>query len=134
MKSKYGNYVTVREILDDAWCHLSGVKYKGLIYDAPSLPKIIIEVKTLSSKFVISMLCRLVMGTFRYGSILKPSRLDYDMIGRLKEKLKLYEDTHNLELLFDIANYCLLEFFKRKDDPDYHLKELDNTHKRLDRR
>lgn len=55
---------------------------------------------------------RLVMGAYRYGKIEPNSR--YDFVEALKNKLQRYEDTHNTELLLDIANYAMLEFTKPK--------------------
>lgn len=65
---------------------------------------------------------RLIMGTLRYGVSTHDM---YDYRKRLTEKLKLYDDTGNQEMLIDAINYCVLElnwpnrtdvFFKAEDD------------------
>jgi len=69
---------------------------------------------------------RLIMGAYRYGKI-EPNST-YDFTQALKNKLERYEETHNLELLLDIANYAMLEFTKPKYFDARFISEDDIEH------
>jgi len=63
-----------------------------------------------SEKFEQFMRNRLIMGSFRYGTLEEKKKIRYDYIGYIFTKLKSYKETGNLEALVDVANLCLLEF------------------------
>jgi hypothetical protein len=48
-----------------------------------------------------------------------------DYIKRLKQVIKKYENSGNLEFLIDAANYCALEFYN-SNHPDQHFKSEDS--------
>jgi hypothetical protein len=53
---------------------------------------------------------RLLVGRFRYGRMDDPAKGDYDMLSSIRDRLKAYERTGNLEHLVDVANLALVEF------------------------
>ena len=63
-----------------------------------------------SKDFEKLMRNRLVMGAFRYGLLKNKASHGYDMIGSLKRRIEMYQETGNLEYLVDCANLALLEF------------------------
>ena len=64
-----------------------------------------------SDEFITLMRNRLLMGRMRYGKIKNSGgRGEKSSIDFLKERLKRYERTGNMELLPDIANFALVEF------------------------
>jgi hypothetical protein len=79
-------------------------------------------------EFVILMRNRMVMGAFRYGRLKAPGKPQFDRLSSILERLKLYEETGNLEILVDVANLCLLEFVEG-EHPKRHWKAVDDgTH------
>jgi hypothetical protein len=68
---------------------------------------------------------RLLMGALRYGPIKQPGKRRYDRVGRMKECIAEFEATGNLELLVDVANYCLLEF-EDSNHPKAHFEAVDD--------
>ena len=79
-------------------------------------------------EFEFYMRNRLVMGAFRYGRLGKQD-LRLDNTGSIIKRVKLYEQTRNLEHLVDIANLALVEYirgeqlgytFEPQDDVDHH--------------
>lgn len=71
---------------------------------------------------------RLLLGAFRYGLLRSKGEQGYDMIGSLKRRVELYEQSGNLEFLVDVANLALLEFrfpqhrnahFESQDDGEH---------------
>lgn len=75
---------------------------------------------------------KLLMGYYRYTdpTNLHPTarEIKFDYIEALKNKIKRYEETHNLELLVDIRNYAMLEFRKPKYADAYYENEDDTEH------
>lgn len=69
---------------------------------------------------------RLIMGVYRYGKIEPNSK--YDFIEALRNKLQRYTETHNLEMLLDIANYAMLEFTSPKYSDARFISEDDIEH------
>lgn len=64
-----------------------------------------------SREFIQLMRNRLLMGAFRYGLLVeKRMHNKYDMIGSLKRRIEMYEETGNMEYMVDAANLCMLEF------------------------
>ena len=55
---------------------------------------------------------RLIMGAFRYGELDRKHRgiKEYDYVKSALDRLKMYKETPNLEILVDVANFMLLEF------------------------
>lgn len=81
---------------------------------------------------------RLIMGAFRYGLIEHKSKMNYNMLAYLKEKVDQYARTGNKEALVDIANMAGLEFmfpshpnahWAAGDDDSDHCPNLDHHHK-----
>ena len=52
---------------------------------------------------------RMVTGYFRYGPV-KDNR--FDAIGDIARRIKLYQETGNLECLVDVANLCMVEYIR----------------------
>lgn len=73
---------------------------------------------------------KLIQGFYRYEDPEKPfvDGTNYDFIQAMKNKIKRYEETHNLELLVDISNYAKLEFRKPKYVDAYYYNEDDTEH------
>jgi hypothetical protein len=59
---------------------------------------------------------RMVMGAFRYGKVASQDTDAYDYIRECKRRLRLYEESLNLEYLVDCGNILMLEFIKGKKD------------------
>ena len=66
---------------------------------------------------------RLFMGFFRYGS--NKNLNMFDVSKDIIKKARLYQKTHNTEILVDIINYCALEF-SLGTHPDKHWKATDD--------
>jgi hypothetical protein len=75
---------------------------------------------------------KLLIGYYRYTdpNNLKPNVFEvrHDFIQAMKNKIKRYEETHNLELLVDVRNYAMLEFRKPKFADAYYENEDDTEH------
>ena len=65
---------------------------------------------------------RLLLGSIRYGKLGAPGKPQYDRIAASIKRLRHYEETGNLEMLVDVANFCLLEFVEGRH-PNRHLEE-----------
>lgn len=63
-----------------------------------------------SKTFERMMKSRLLMGAFRYGLKENKGDQEYDLVGSLKARIRMYEESGNLEYLVDCANLALLEF------------------------
>lgn len=85
------------------------------------------EVKetTWNKEFFKLQFNRLLMGRLRYGSK-RNSTIRYNYTKSVAEKIKLYEETGNTELLVDISNYCLLEF-THGSHPNKHFSATDDA-------
>lgn len=75
--------------------------------------------------FLEYMFNRLLMGYLRYGPK-KPNAPKYNYIKAIKDKIKLYEEIGNDELLVDIGNYAMLEF-RHGDHPLKHFSAYDDA-------
>jgi hypothetical protein len=62
--------------------------------------------------FAELLLARLVMGAYRYGYIRAPGKPQYDRCTAMRARLGEFERTGNAELLVDVANLALLEFYE----------------------
>jgi hypothetical protein len=69
---------------------------------------------------------KMVLAAFRYGLLAKNNA--YDFIEAMKNKIRRYEETHNLELMVDVRNYAMLEFKKPKFSDSYYNNEDDTEH------
>lgn len=109
-----------RPFLDDLWRRSAGVKEEvrevGGMPDLPSLQR-----SEWSPEFEQLMRNRLIIGGIRYGLLGAAGKADYDRCGMVRDRIKRYEDTGNLEFLVDAANGCLLEFVEGKH-PNRHLQ------------
>lgn len=82
-----------------------------------------------SPEFERLMRNRLLMGALRYGVLAYKRKVGrkWDLLGAVKKKIQLYEQTGNTEYMVDIANYCLLEF-ECGYHPNKHFRALDDHH------
>jgi hypothetical protein len=69
---------------------------------------------------------RLLVGAYRYGLLNAPGKSQYNRCDNIKERLKKYIETGNLEFLVDIANLAMLEFEEGKH-PNRHFKSIDDV-------
>lgn len=67
---------------------------------------------------------RLIMGALRYGPLRTPGKPQYDRVGSMERRLKLYRDGGNMELLVDVANLALCEFAEC-NHPTRHFSTID---------
>jgi hypothetical protein len=74
--------------------------------------------------FLDKMFNRLLMGRLRYGPRKAKSR--YDFLQAIEDKLNLYRQTGNDELLVDIGNYAMLEY-NHGDHPLKHFSAYDDA-------
>lgn len=61
-----------------------------------------------NQKFVDGMINKMIVGFTKYGPWRK-NRIDIDAIANAKARIKLYEDTGNLDWLEDAANFLMME-------------------------
>lgn len=78
-----------------------------------------------SKLFETLMRNRMIQGAYRYGLLGSKDKLDYDRISNMIERLKLYKQNGNDELLVDVANICLCEFIEGRH-PNKHFKSTDD--------
>lgn len=71
--------------------------------------------KSIFKMFAQTMLNRLFVGETRYG----PGNKKQKYFTRMKKELQAYEKTGNAEQLFNIANYCVLEWIA-PEHPKHH--------------
>jgi hypothetical protein len=79
-------------------------------------------------EFTQMMANRIMVGVFRHEAD-NPDNFGtpiQDYHKHLKQKLRMYEQTGNLEFLIDIANYAALEFYN-SNHPNQHFKEVDSN-------
>lgn len=81
--------------------------------------------KVWSEDFITKMFNRLLMGRLRYGPKTKDAPR-YDYLKAIRDKLTLYEQTGNDELLVDIGNYAMLEY-RHGDHPLKHFSAFDDA-------
>jgi len=70
---------------------------------------------------------RQILGAFRYQTY-NENRIDggkYKRVDSIIKRANMYAETHNMELLVDIANLCMLEY-EFGDHPDRHFKSIDD--------
>lgn len=75
---------------------------------------------------------KMVQAAFRYGLLRNNNH--YDFLQAMKNKIALYEKTHNLELMVDVRNYAMLEFTKPQFSDAYYENEDDTEHAPLKNR
>lgn len=79
------------------------------------------ETKGSMQHFFHKMENRILVGAYRYGS----QGTNFDYLGYLEQKLKMYRDTGNTEFLVDVANLAWLGF-EHDPHPNKHFK-ADNS-------
>ena len=79
-----------------------------------------------SPRFEAAMRARLVMGALRYGRLHSEGKAQYDYVGAIESRLKVYRKTGNIEILVDIADLALLEFEDGRH-PKRHYRALDDN-------
>lgn len=79
-----------------------------------------------SDEFEQLMRNRLLVGCFRYGRMSDPNKGKYDHVESIRERLKLYEQSGNLEHLVDVANFSLVEFVHPRH-PNAHFEATDDV-------
>jgi hypothetical protein len=111
--------------LKNLWRDMAGVKEIDYsINTMPPLPSL--QRSEWSEQFDILAKNKMVQAAFRYGLFNKNN--DYDFIEAMKNKIALYEKTHNTELMVDVRNYAMLEFKKPKYADAYYHAEDDTEH------
>ncbi len=79
-----------------------------------------------SPRFEQLMRNRLIMGSFRYELFeVKRRRLKYDCAAEAIKRVKLFQETGNIEHLVDAANMCLIEF-EFSNHPNKHFAQIDD--------
>ena len=63
-----------------------------------------------SPAFEMLMRSRLLIGAIRYGRMGSSSKPKYDRVNAAIQRLRVYAETGNLEMLVDVANFMMLEF------------------------
>lgn len=79
-----------------------------------------------SPEFEQLMRNRLLMGALRYGPIKDNCKGTAYLIKRIKRSLDTYEKTGNIEMLVDIANFCLVDFVVG-NHPTRHFEAIDRA-------
>ena len=74
----------------------------------------------------------MILGAYRYGILTDPSTPLYDNVGGAKRRIKLYEDTGNLEGLVDAANLLMIEFVRSRH-PKKHFTDTGESTERVSR-
>jgi len=98
--------------------------YTGLTKPKPDLDSL--RLTEWSPEFERLMRNRLIMGAIRYGLLSDPKKTaNYPLVYRAQILLADYQNTGNLELLVDAANFLLLEFVQGKH-PNRHWTALDS--------
>lgn len=77
------------------------------------------------SEFEQHMRARLLMGRYRYGAMSRQKPNGYDNVGSAIERLRLYQQTGNLEHLVDAANLALVEYVTGQH-PNRHFESSDD--------
>ncbi len=78
-----------------------------------------------SSRFEELMRNRLIIGALRYGRLKAKGKPQYDRVGSMIQRLKLYQESGNLEHLVDVANLALCEF-EECHHPKKHFRAADD--------
>lgn len=86
-----------------------------------------LEQSEWSPMFEQLMRNRLIMGALRYGKLRAPGKRSYNRVASMMNRLRLYDETGNLEFLVDVANLCLCEF-EESTHPKKHFHALDDKH------
>jgi len=97
------NEWTGRDFLNDLW----GIKAKEVKLHKP-YPELVKTERV--DEFDQLANNRLVMGAFRYGSILEQNFDTYDLVTECKNRLARFEKDGNLEHLIDAGNMLRLRF------------------------
>ena len=113
---------TREEFLRELWFRAAGKTLEGKRI-LPSLEDL--QRTEWSPEFERLMRNRMITGAYRYGRLKENNKPLYDRTASIRERLKLYEATGNLEHLVDVANLCLCEFVE-SNHPNKHFKAIDD--------
>lgn len=84
-----------------------------------------------SAEFERGMRQRLVMGAYRYGPLGRPGKPQYARMASIARRARLYAETGNVDLLYDIAALALCVFVEgdhphrncdSASEHDYHVE------------
>ena len=98
---------------------------RGLVPRAPLPDLESLKKSEWSSTFEQMMRTRLFMGALRYGLLNSRGKPQYDRMRSARQRIALYEETGNLEILVDVANMMLLEF-EEGQHPLRHIRLQDD--------
>jgi hypothetical protein len=117
----------IEHFLENLWrwkCDMPEIESREL----PSLD--ILQKTEWSEEFERLMRNRLIMGSFRYGSMGHGSHPTgkplYDRCASIKHRISEFEQTGNAEHLVDIANVALL-IFEERTHPKFHFSAADDN-------
>lgn len=68
---------------------------------------------------------RLIFGAFRYGRMGEKGKPQYDRLASIRQRLDLYDETHNQEFLVDCYNLLEMEYVEPTYD-DAHFDSIDD--------
>jgi hypothetical protein len=83
------------------------------------------EEASISEPFIQGMINRMCVGFHRYGKITGPNTSNQNVIETIKARLKYYEETGNIEMLIDAANFCMIEYQVPKH-PHAHFQPMEH--------
>lgn len=84
--------------------------------------------RDFSEAFVNKMKNSIEMSHYKYGWMSKNYPELVQAVKCLKERLDLYEDTHNTEYLIDVANFAMIEFmYPTFEDSRYNPKDSNES-------
>lgn len=90
----------------------------------PSIPEILRT--EFSNDFVEGMRKRMAISFHKYGPIANAYPSKVHAILSLKQRIEMYEQTHNTEYLMDIANFAMIEFMYPRYN-DAHFTPTDDS-------
>lgn len=100
---------------------LAGVRPDSVAVKTTQNPREIMD-EQVSFEFLALMSSRMVTGYFRYGTV-KENK--FDSVGDIPRRLRLYQESGNLEYLVDVANLAMVEFL-RPLHPKAHFDSIDD--------
>lgn len=70
---------------------------------------------------------RMILGVFRYGYFRNWRQPKFNRVASIRERLRLFDETRNLEHLIDIMNLCGIEF-EAPNTPGAYFSAGDDGH------
>lgn len=107
-----------------------GVRESGRLPDSYSLDSL--KESEWFPEFEAKMRSCLIMGAFRYKRLSDPEKPQYDYVKDMRRRLDIYSSTGNRQMLVDIANESLIEYFN-DNHPMSHLNDGDIGHAEVKR-